>query len=148
MWSQVRQVKSLRARCNYILGTYQCPFGMVVIWDVRNYSSDHFALWDRLLQSLARCHGSNLQGRRTLPLSLPATEQFPPADRKYQDLNSLNTTPPTLTRPPLPRWISETSTRLIDKCTALRHNPQHNRNVARTHKKSIRRPLLVESRCQ
>ena len=48
--SQVRQGILLRERCDHILGMDRRQFEMVGIRDVRNYSSDNFALQARLLQ--------------------------------------------------------------------------------------------------
>ena len=49
-WSQVRQVRLLRSRCNYIFLADQQLFEMVDIRDMRNYLSDHFTLHVCLLQ--------------------------------------------------------------------------------------------------
>ena len=49
IWLQVRRGILLRTKYNYILGTDMRQFKMVEIGDVQNYSSDHFALQDRLL---------------------------------------------------------------------------------------------------
>ena len=145
-WSHVLRGKLLRTRCDYILVTYQRQFLMVGIKDVRNYSSDNSALRVIILQRPMRCHGSYLQGRCVFPLSLPAPEDFRPVDRKFQDLKALEPTPPNC--PPLPQWMSETSTRLIDERTAHQCNPQHNRNMERKLTKAIWRPLLVDYRRQ
>ena len=48
-WSQFLRGGVLQTRCDYILGKDWLQFKMVVIKDVRNYSSDHFTLWARLL---------------------------------------------------------------------------------------------------
>ena len=48
-WTQVRQGAVLRSSCNYILGTDQCRFKLIGIWDMHNYMSDPFAIWARLL---------------------------------------------------------------------------------------------------
>ena len=48
-WSQVRQVRVMWERCDYILGTDQRRFGILGIRGVRNYPSDHVALQARLL---------------------------------------------------------------------------------------------------
>ena len=145
-WSHVLRCKLLRTRCDYILVTYQRQFLMVGIKDVRNYSSDNSALRVIILQRPMRCHGSYLQGRCVFPLSLPEPEDFRPVDRKFQDLKAPEPTPPNC--PPLPQWMSETSTRLIDERTAHQCNPQHNRNMERKLTKVIWRPLLVDCRRQ
>ena len=80
---------------------------MVVIRDVRNYSSYHFALRDSLLQHLTQFHGSYLRGRCAFTLSLPAPEDLRLADSKFQELKTLYSTLPPLTRPPRPQWRSE-----------------------------------------
>ena len=49
---QVQKGRFLVAICDNILGTDWLRFEMVGIRDVRNYSSDHFALRARLLQRL------------------------------------------------------------------------------------------------
>ena len=94
MWYQVRQGRLLWERCNYILGTYFCCFKIVGIWDVRDYSSDHFALQSRLLQQLTQCRGSYLWRRCAFPLSLPTPEKFRLTDRKFQELKAFKPTPP------------------------------------------------------
>ena len=128
------------------MGTDRRQFYMVGIKDVRNYSSDYSALQARLLQCPVRCYIGYLQGRRSFPLSLPAPEDFRPTDRKFQELKSLEPTPPPLTRSPLPQWMLDTSTRMIDKRAALRRNPRHNRNVACKFTKAVRSSLLLDSR--
>ena len=45
MWTQVGNGTVLRERCNYIIGTNRHLFEIVGIREMRNYSSDHFALW-------------------------------------------------------------------------------------------------------
>ena len=67
-------------------------------------------------------------------------------DRKFQDLEALESTLSPLTRPPRPQWMSDTTTRMIDECTALSHNPLHKINVERKITKSVWRSLLVDSR--
>ena len=51
-WLQVQKDRFLSARCDYILGTDRRQLDMVGIRDVRNQSSDHFALHARILQHL------------------------------------------------------------------------------------------------
>ena len=121
---------------------------MVVIRYMHNYSSDHFALQARLLQRPNRCHGSYLWWRHVFTLSLPAPEEFRPADRKVQELKALEPTPTLLMHPPQPQCMSKTSVRLIDGRAALRCNIQHNRNVVRTLTKVVWRYLLLDSRRQ
>ena len=53
--SKVRQGRLLQEICDYIFGTGQRCFDMVEIRDTRNYSSEHFALWDRLLHPEQQC---------------------------------------------------------------------------------------------
>ena len=48
-WSWLRQGIAMRARSDYILGTDQLRFKMVVIRGRRNYPSYHFYLRARLL---------------------------------------------------------------------------------------------------
>ena len=48
-WCQVIQGRVMRARSDYILGTYRRRFEMVRLRGIRNYSSYHFALQARLL---------------------------------------------------------------------------------------------------
>ena len=48
-WSQVRQGRVMRARCDNILGTYRRHFKMVGITGISNYPSYHFALQDMLI---------------------------------------------------------------------------------------------------
>ena len=67
---------------------------MLGIRDVMNYCSDHFSLLARILQRQTWCHGNYLRGRRALPLSLPAPEDFILSDNKFQGLNSLETPSP------------------------------------------------------
>ena len=142
-WSWVKRGLLLRTICDHILGMDWRQFEMAGIRDKRNYSSDHFALRAILLQRLARCHGSYLRGRCAYILSLPSPEDLRPANRKFQDMKELKQTPPLLSLPPRPQWISETSTQLIDEHAALHHNPLHNSNVSRKLTKSVWRSLTV-----
>ena len=52
----------LRTKYDYIVGTDRRQFQMVEIMDMRNYSPDHFALQERILQHPAQCHSSYLWG--------------------------------------------------------------------------------------
>ena len=56
MWFQVRQGNFLRSRFNYILGLDRRLFETVGIWDLENFSSNHFVLRARLLWRTTRCH--------------------------------------------------------------------------------------------
>ena len=91
-------------------------------------------------------HRRYLWGRHAFPLSLPVSEDFIPTDRKFQDLKSLEPTPPPLTGPPHPKWMSEPKIRLIDERASLSRNPRHNSNVAHNLAKAVRRSLLVDYR--
>ena len=44
--------------------------------------------------------------------------------------------------------MSETSTRTVDERATLRHNPRHNRNVARKLAKAVHMSILVDYRQQ
>ena len=101
-WSQVRQGRFLREICDYILGIDRRRFEMVGIKDVRNYSSDHFALRARLFQRLKRCHGRYLRGHHDLPLYLTMPEDFSLTDKKLQDWNAPTPPHPTDLTPPPP----------------------------------------------
>ena len=125
------------ARCNDILEIDWCCFEMVVIRDIINCSSDQFALRYRILQCLMQCHGIYLRGCRAFPLALPAPDNLRLTDRKFQELKALYPTTSPLAHPPHSQWMSDTLTWLIDKRVALRCNPRHNRNVARTIPKSV-----------
>ena len=48
-WSQVIRGRLIQARCDYILGTDHHRFEMVIIRDIMNYPSYHFAMQARLL---------------------------------------------------------------------------------------------------
>ena len=111
-------------RCDDILGIDCFCFEMVVIRYINNYSSDYFALRDRLLQCPTRCHGSYLQGCHAFPLALPDPDNLRLADRKFQELKSLGPTLSPFTHPPYPQWMSDTLTYLIDELVALHCNPR------------------------
>ena len=83
-WSRVQQGILLRSRYDYILGTDRSRFKMVVIRGARNYSSDYFALRDRLLQIPVWCHGIYLRVRRSFPLFISEPEYFILTDKKLQ----------------------------------------------------------------
>ena len=93
MWTHFRQCTVIRARFDYILGTYRRLFGIVGIRYMRNYSSYHFALQARLLQRLTRCHTRYLQVRRVSPLSLPYAADLIMEDTKFQAFKSLKSHP-------------------------------------------------------
>ena len=59
-WTQVCQVTVLMSSYYYILVTNQCPFNLVGIRYMRNYSSYRFDLWLRLLRRPTRCHAHYL----------------------------------------------------------------------------------------
>ena len=104
-WSQVIQGVLLRSSCDYILGEDRQQFKIMGIRDVRNYSSNNFALQARLLQRPTQYHSTYLWGRRAFPLCLPEPEDFRPTDRKFQELKALDPTLTPLTFPPLPQCM-------------------------------------------
>ena len=122
-WSQVRQDRFLQSHCKYILGLYCWIFETVGIRDLRNFSSDHYTLRACLLQHPTRYHTRYLQGSCALPLTLPAQENFIPADAKLQNLKALE--PPPLSCPPHPQRISEELILLIDDHVSLCWNTRH-----------------------
>ena len=101
-WLQVQRGRFLQTRCDYILGMDRHQFKMAGIGDVRNYLWDHFALRARLLQHLMCCHVRYHRGCFAFHLFLSASEDFRPADRKFQKLKALEPTHPPLTCPPRP----------------------------------------------
>ena len=130
-WSQVRQGTVLRSRFNYILGADWCHFDIVGIQDMRNYTSDHFAIGSRILQRPTHCNSRYLWVSRAFPLKLLPTAEFSRVDANFQTLKNLEPVPPKLKHPPCPLWMSSDYIRFIDKHAALRWNPRHNRNLAR-----------------
>ena len=101
-WTQVQQGTVLKARCNYICGTYCRLFEIIGIRDMRNYSSDPLDLQAGLLQHLPQCHTSYLWSRRVFPLYLPTAADLIVADTKYQVLKALDTPPTHPDAPPSP----------------------------------------------
>ena len=70
-WTQVRKCTVILSKCDYILGKDRCRFELFRIQDMRNYKSNHFAIWARLLRRPTRCHTRYFQGRIAFPLKLP-----------------------------------------------------------------------------
>ena len=75
---------------DYILNTDCRLFELLGIREMRNYSSDHFALRARLLQGLSQCHTRYLWVRLAFPLSLLAAADRSVADTKFQALKLLD----------------------------------------------------------
>ena len=94
---QVWQDILLHANCDYILSSDHWLFKTVGIWYMQNFSSDQFNLLTCLLKSPTRCHRRYLWGRHAFPLTLPAPENFSPADDKFQELKYLDPPPPLFT---------------------------------------------------
>ena len=101
-WTQVRQETVLMESCDYILGTDRRLFKLVGIRDMRDYSSDHFALRAFLLQRPTRFHAGYLQVRHVLPLSLLTSTDLRMVDTKFQALKSLIPPIVPLDAPPSP----------------------------------------------
>ena len=55
-WTQFKQGAVLLSRYDYILGTDWRRFKIAGIQDMRNYMSDHLAIWKILLRCQTRCH--------------------------------------------------------------------------------------------
>ena len=66
-WSQVWNGTVLCSRCDCIIGMDRRCFEIFGIRDMRNFSSDHFALRARLIRRPTRCYAHYLRGRRELP---------------------------------------------------------------------------------
>ena len=136
-------------RYDHILGANCHLFDLVGIRDIRNYSSDHFAIWPRLLQRPMRCPSRCLWGRHKFPLSLPAAANLSVPDTKFQALRSLDLPPlPPLTRFPRPLWIPLATIKMICERAGLNINPCHHWNVARDLKKAVRGSILEDSQRQ
>ena len=86
-------------RCDYILGTDWRRLELVGIRYMRNFSSDHFVVRERLLLRPTRCHSCYLRGRRAFPIRIPPTAELRRADAKFQTLKTLEPVPPKLKRP-------------------------------------------------
>ena len=102
-WSQVKQGTFLWSRCDYIIGTDQHRFELVGIQDMRNFSSDHFAFREQLLQRPTCCNSRYLQGRIAFPLRPPPpTTELIRVDAKFQTLKNLEPVPHQTENPPFP----------------------------------------------
>ena len=73
-WSQFRQETVFRLIFDYIIGTDRRRLELLGICDMRNFSSDHFALRPRLLRRPTCCHPRYLRGRKEFPLRLRPSE--------------------------------------------------------------------------
>ena len=122
-WSQFQQDIVLRSICDYILGHDRRRFKLIGTRNMRNFSSDHFALRAQLLRRHIRCHAQYLRGRQVLLLRIPPAEELTRAEAKFQTFKALELVLPKLKLPPRPLWMSPDSIRLTDKISALRRNP-------------------------
>ena len=84
MWWQVQQGKLLRSICYYVIGLDLRLFEMVGIREPKNFESNHFALFKRLLQQQTCCHGGYLREIRAFPLTLKPMEPLNLVDTKFQ----------------------------------------------------------------
>ena len=55
-WYQIRRGTALRPRCYHIIGTDRQRFELVGIHNMQKFSSDHFALSERIIQRPTLCH--------------------------------------------------------------------------------------------
>ena len=102
--------KTIRSRCDYILGTDRRLFQTVQIKDPCNFSSDHLMLVARYLTKPTACHKRYLRGRKRFPLQLPK----PPltkVDTLFQNVKAHCPPPPPNRKTPRPNWISPETTR-------------------------------------
>ena len=144
-WWKARQGKLLHSIYNYILGLDRQLFETVGIRDLSNFAFDRFALCARLLRKLILCHGGYLRGRRAFPLTLTPMVPLNFVETKFQYLKALETPPSPCACAPIIQWMSEESLRMIYTCAALRCQPDHNRNVARTMIRTVRWYLTADS---
>ena len=99
-WSQVWQGTVLRSRCDSILGTHRRHLNIFEIQEMRNFSSDHFALRAWLLRCPTLFHARYLWGRRAFALRSPPTAELSRYDSKVQTLKTLEPPPPQAETPP------------------------------------------------
>ena len=121
-------------------------FEIVGIRDPSNVLSNNFYLRTRLMHQPTRCHGGYLRGRRAFPLNLPPAETLKIVNTKFQEPKATGAPLSPYARAPIPQWMYEDSLRMIDARDDLRRHQDHNRNVACTIMRSVRRSLTVESR--
>ena len=145
MWFQVRQGNFLRSRFNYILGLDRRLFETVGIWDLENFSSNHFVLRARLLWRTTRCHSWYLRGQRSFPLRPQHMGPQRLVDAEFQELKALEIPPLSSVRSPRTLWITIETIRMIDTRAAPRCFPDHIRNQARTLTRDVRNPLSTEA---
>ena len=92
-WTQVRQGAFLRSRCDYILGMDRRHFKLFGIWDMCNYTSNHFAIREKLLRRPTRCHARYLRGRRAFQLKLPPTVERSVVNMQFKIIKTLEPPP-------------------------------------------------------
>ena len=114
-WHQYRQdlQRTIRSRCDYILGTDRRLFEYVRISEPRHFSSDHYMLIGRYLVQPTKCHKHYLKGRRKFPLTVDE-QAFTEADRLMDLVLGNCPEPDPQPKKKRPSWISDETRKLMD----------------------------------
>ena len=137
-YMQHRNGETVRARCDYLLGTDRRMFTNVSIRDPRLFTSDHLMVHGSLLLNSSRRHSlAYVRARKRFPLQPPKGGTMTRADALFQALK-LNITPPTHAEKRASRaWISAPTWNLVDQRSALQKVANHSRVEARRLSRSI-----------
>jgi hypothetical protein len=144
-WMQHRDGQTVRARCDYLLGTDRRMFSNVAIRDPRLFTSDHLMVQGSLLLHSSRRQSlAYVRARKRFPLQPPIGGPMTRADALFRALK-LHITPPTrVERRARRAWISARTWNLVDQRSAVQKVVDHERASVRRLSRQIQQSFRTD----
>jgi len=134
-WSQKRNGRWIRSRCDYILATDMSAFRRVQVKDPCLYVTDHFMVRAQLQLSGTHHHQTIDKARKKFPLSQSIIGPVSVADNLFQEAQAYIPKPTRADFRARKEWVSPSTWALVDRRAGLRKQPnyyqQQDRRLAR-----------------
>jgi hypothetical protein len=135
--------KTIKTRCDYILGSERGILTNIQLKDSRHYTSDHFMVVLSIFSAPKQDNASYLKARKKFHLCMNTSVPQTKANSMFQGIKSFVE---KVRRPAQiwTSWISETTWQMIDRRAAIRKNYKSQCIIVRTLSRRIAKAIKAD----